>query len=83
MGKNVDLIFELKKLELKKGDLIVVKVPKNSPLHEKVNMSSISKLMTQFKATAIIISDDIDIEKLDSKTMEKLGWVRKGKDENS
>lgn len=75
-------LIDVKKLEINKGDLIIVKIPNGIDLN-RLDMRKISQFIFERGGVTLFINKDMDIEELNPEEMEKFGWVRKDKDEDS
>ena len=87
MDKNIDVRFEeltahINKLKIDPGDLIVFRVPKifNPP---KRLLEELSRHVGKQGGFLVFAAKEMEVEKFNVKQMEKLGWVRKERDENS
>ena len=70
-----------KYVQLKKGDILVVKINMRSAEHGEEIMRLKESLSSRYKehgVSVLIVDENIDISSLDEEEMRELGWVRAG-----
>lgn len=72
---------EMTKLELKPGDVLLVKIPTTMPtsFHERMKSAARAWLNSQGleRCRLLIIEGGIDMAAVDAQYMERCGWIRK------
>jgi hypothetical protein len=88
MIKKTEIMNQLCKVQVKKGDTLVIYVPPNIGLEEQYVLQSQIQEFSEMKsrenkdAAIFVFRGDSGIQVLDEKDMNKFGWYRKDKQQD-